>query len=291
MSNVFSSWKNLRRAPYQSLTALLVVITTFFVVFILSTFLYLGNQVLKYFETRPQILVFFETTVTDAEATAQAQLLRTLSQVNDVRIIGKSEAHQNYLAQHQDDQLLRELLHENENMFPVSLSITAKTPAGLDQIRQEIEKLDGVETIDYRQDVIKAFLSWTDLLRKIGFAICGLFTVQFVLVIMVITAMKVSGRRRSINIMSILGASGFTIKGTFIREGMWLGFIGSLIAFLLNYGLLLYLTPTINSFLGEIKVLPLSFNFLILQVSLGSILAIMLAGFSAWLATTRLIKK
>lgn len=289
MSSVFSSWKNLRRTPYQSLTALFVVITTFFMVFVLSTFLYLGNQILNYFETRPQILVFFDAAVTDAEATAQAQLLGTLDQVEEIVITGKTDAYAAYQEENQDEPLLLELL--TPDLFPVSFSVTAKTPAGLAQISQEIAKLDGIDTIDYRQDVIQEFLGWTNLIRNVGLATCALFAIQFILVIMVVTAMKVASRRRSINIMSILGAGSLTIKGTFIREGMWLGLIGSLIAFGLNYALVYYLTPAINDFLGEIQILPLSLQFLSIQAGVGCLSAVLLAGFSAWLATTRLIKK
>lgn len=289
MTAVFSSWKNLRRTPYQSLTALLVVMTTFFMVFVFGTFLHLGDKVLHYFETRPQILVFFKTDVTDAQATAEANLLATLEQVDNVNIIGKSEAFASYKEENADEPLLLELL--TPDLFPVSLSVSAKTPEGLAQIRQEIEKLEGVDTVDYRQDVVAEFLSWTNLIRNIGYAVCALFAVQFVLVIMVITGMKVSSRRRSINIMSILGASRWTIKKTFIHEGMILGFFGSLVAFGLNYGLLIYITPKLTAFLGEIQVLPLSWQYLCAQAVVGCGAAALLAAFSAWLATTRLIRK
>ncbi len=289
MSSVFSSWKSLRRTPYQNLTALLVVITTFFMVFIFSTFLHVGDKILNYFETRPQILVFFETEVTDAEATAQADLLRKLSQVEAVTVVGKSEAFQTYKEENADEPLLLELL--TPDLFPVSLTISAKDPAGLEQIRQEIEKLDHVDTIDYREDVVNEFLSWTNLIRNIGLSVCGLFAVQFILVIMVITGMKVSGRRRSINIMSVLGANRWSIKGIFIREGMILGLIGSVIAFGLSWLTIYYATPMITNFLGEIEVLPLAWQFLVMQGTIGALGAMLLAAFSAWLATTRLIRK
>ncbi|MDO5561263.1 MAG: permease-like cell division protein FtsX [bacterium] len=289
MSTVFSSWKNLRRTPYQSLTALMVVITTFFMVFVFSTFLHLGNKILNYFETRPQILVFFKTEVTDEQATAEAELLSKLEQVETVTITGKNDAFISYKEENQDEPLLLELL--TPDLFPVSLSVNAKTPEGLSQIRQEIEKLDGIDTVDYRQDVIEEFLGWTNLIRNIGLFTCALFAMQFILVIMVITGMKVASRRRSINIMSILGANRSTIKGTFIRESMWLGLVGSLIAFGLSYLLLWYATPAISGFLGEIQVLPLTWQFLLIQAVAGCLGAVFLAAFSAWLSTTRLIKK
>ncbi len=289
MSAVFSSWKNLRRTPYQSLTALFVVMTTFFMVFVFSTFLQLGNKVLNYFETRPQILVFFKTDVTDAEASEEAKLLATLDQVDGIKITGKTDAFNLYKEENAGEPLLLELL--TPDLFPVSLSVSAKTPEGLEKIRQEISKLDGIDSVDYREDVINEFLNWTNLVRNIGLAVCALFAVQFVLVIVVITGMKVSGRRKSINIMSILGASRAAIKGTFIRESMILGLIGSLIAFGGNYLLLYYAAPAINAFLGEMNVLPLTWQFIVAQAAGGCLGAMALAAFSAWLATTRLIRK
>ncbi len=288
-SIVFSSWKNLRRTPYQSMTALFVVITTFFMVFAFSTAVVVGEIVLNYFETRPQILIFFKPEVTDAQASAEAELLATLDQVENVEIIGKSQAYESYSQENADEPLLLELL--SPELFPASLSVSAKSPEGLTQIRTEVEKLNGVDTVDYREDVINEFLSWTNLIRNIGIGVCAIFAIQFVLVIMVITGMKVSSRRKSINIMSILGATRGTIKGPFVREGIILGFFGSLIAFGINYGLLWYLTPTINNFLGEIAVLPLAWEFLAIQAGAGILGAMILAGFSAWMATTRLIRK
>jgi cell division transport system permease protein len=289
MSSVFSSWTSLRRTPYQSLTALLVVITTFFIVYLFSTLMYAGARIIAYFETRPQILVFYQVEKTDAEATQDAELLGQLEYVAGVQIIGKNEAFANYKRENQNEPLLLELL--TADLFPVSLSITATSPDGLEKIRTEISKLDLVDEVDYRQDVIEQFLSWTNLIRAIGLAACILFTVQFVLVIIVITSMKVANRRRRINIMSILGAHRGKIRGTFVREGMWLGLLGSLLSFGLIQALLVYFEPVMVDFLGEIEVFPLPVAFLVIQVTVGSALAAFLASVSAWIATTRLIRK
>jgi cell division transport system permease protein len=289
MSNAFSCWNSLRRTPYQSFTALLVVITTFFMVYVFTNVLYLGEKVISYFETRPQILVFFQTQVTDAEASSAAAAISNLEYVDSVTLVSKSEAFEKYKNENSDEPLLLDLL--TSDLFPVSLNITATSPEGLDKVRTEINKLDGVDEVDYRQDVIQEFLNWTNAIRLVGLVACGLFTIQFILVIMVITSMKVANKKRSINIMSILGASRGSIKGIFIRESMWLGLVGSLFAFGLVQLLLYFLQPTIIDFLGEITIFPLAWEFLALQAAGGSILAILLAAFSAWIAATRLIRK
>ncbi|MBQ6154348.1 ABC transporter permease [bacterium] len=289
MTSPFSSWKNLRRTPYQSLMALVVVITTFFMVFCFTTILYISNQVLFYFETRPQILVFFETSVTDAEATEAANLIAQLDYVDEVKITGKTDAYESYQKENQDDPLLLSLL--TPDMFPVSLSISANDPEALSKIRTEIDKLEGVDEVDYQKDVVEEFLSWTKTLRNIAINVSALFVIQFVLVILVITGMKVVNRRQTIGVMQLLGASRTSIRWMFVREAMWLGIIGGLLAFACAYSLLYYLQPQLQQFFGGVAVLPLPWQFFAIQLGGGVAAAAILAGLSAWLAATKLIRK
>ena len=190
MTSPFSSWQNLKSTPYQSITALFVVITTFFLVYVLTCFLYIGNVVLNYFETQPQVLVFFESKVSDAEATAAGDLIAQLDYVDSVTVVGKTDAFTNYQQQNADEPLLLSLL--SPELFPASLSISAKSAADLDRIREQVDKLDGVDEIDYRQDVVHEFLSWTQVIRWSNFAVCSFLAVQFFLVIMIITTMKIA---------------------------------------------------------------------------------------------------
>ncbi|MBQ6449734.1 permease-like cell division protein FtsX [bacterium] len=289
MSNVFSSWTNMRRTPYQSLTALFVVIATFFLLYVLTDLLYIGNRVLSYFETQPEIVVFFDVSVSDAQATAAADLVRALDYVDEVTVVGKNDAFETYKQENQDEPLLLGLL--SSDLFPVSMSIKAKSPAGLKQVRQELSKLDGIDDIDDHESVVNEFLSWTTALRDVSILICIIFTVQFMLVIAALTMMKVAARRRTLNIMSILGASRGAIKGTFIREAFWLGTIGSLIAFGLSYWALSYAMPQLLQFFGDIPVFPLSPEYFWCQAIAGQLAAATLASLAAWISTGRLIRK
>lgn len=289
MSNVLSSWTNLRRTPYQSFTALLVVITTFFVIYFFSTLIYVGNQIITYFETRPPILVFFHTKVSDEQAASAAGMIEQLSYVDKVVLTKKTDALAIYKEENQDEPLLVELL--TSDLFPASLSITATSPEGLEKIREELNKIEGIDKVDFRQDAVAQFLSWTKIVRNVGLGVCALFTTQFMLVIIVITSMKIANRRRSINIMSLLGTPRGTIRATFVRESMWLGLFGSLISFAAVHLLIYFFQPQIIAFLGDIKVLPLQTPFLLIQAGIGSAAAIMLASLAAWVGVTKLIKK
>ena len=48
----------IRRSPYQSVMALLVITVTFFVGYIFSLFVLGTDTILNFFETRPQVIAF-----------------------------------------------------------------------------------------------------------------------------------------------------------------------------------------------------------------------------------------
>ena len=55
---------HIRRAPFQALAAIFVLTLTFFVTTVLAVLVYSSGQVLRYFETRPQIIAFLKNDIT-----------------------------------------------------------------------------------------------------------------------------------------------------------------------------------------------------------------------------------
>ena len=59
MKKLLDALVAIRRTPYQSLVAILMVTVTFFVGYIFSLFVVGTDTILKFFETRPQGIAFF----------------------------------------------------------------------------------------------------------------------------------------------------------------------------------------------------------------------------------------
>jgi cell division transport system permease protein len=60
MSALTTALIGMRRSPYQSLAAILLVTLTFFVGYSFSLFSLGSELVLRYFETQPQVIGFFQ---------------------------------------------------------------------------------------------------------------------------------------------------------------------------------------------------------------------------------------
>jgi cell division transport system permease protein len=281
--------RTMRRSPYQSLTAVVVVLTTFLLIFLVSSAMQVGESALKYFEAQPAITIFLKAEVSDAQAATVAATLEKWPGVSNLTLIDKASAFKMYGEANADEPLLIELL--NADLFPVSLTLTANSAADLEMLQSKLLSISEVDEVVFNDDVYQEFLSWTRLIRLVGLGLCAIFVVQLVLVLTVIMSMVVASKRESISIMKIIGATRGMVKSPFVIEGMWFGFWGSLVAWGIATGALFYFTPMIQKFFGDIKVLPLTTEFLIYQGAIGIGAAVILGALSASIAADRMVRK
>src|SRR3990167_1981684 len=137
MNSLTTALTNIRRSPYQSLAAILLLSLTFFVGYALSFFILGSEQVLRYFETRPQVIAFFELNTQADTINQLAQTLRTQTYVTNVTLITQEEALKNYQSANRDDPLLLELV--TAQILPASLEVSGQTIEDLQKIKDFLQ--------------------------------------------------------------------------------------------------------------------------------------------------------
>ncbi len=289
MSHISSALIAIRRSPYQALAAILMLWITFFVGYTFSLFFYSSDQILHYFETRPQITAFFKLDAPSANIQTLQDSMTSKPYVDKVTIISKEQALQIYREDNKKDPLLLELV--TADILPASIEVSAKDPTFLPQIKQDLENADGVEEVIYQKDVIDTLQKWTTSLRYVGVVSIVILGFTSFFIIIIITGMKVAMKKRAIQIMRILGASRWYVKAPFVYEGMLYGFFGSLAGWTVMYVALLYLTPWITSFLGAIPLLPLPPEFFAIQFAAGTLIGLTLGGIASSVAVQRMMRK
>mgnify|MGYP000190094574 CR=1 FL=1 len=288
MKHLSSALTAIRRSPYQALSAVLLVSITFFVAYTCSIFFFGTEQVLRYFETRPQITAFFQL---DADAVTLQQVEKTMKEkpyVDRVTMTSKEQALQIYREDNKKDPLLLELV--TADILPASIEVSSKDVGSLVKIKEDLEKSAGIEEVVFQQDVVDTLESWTNSIRYIGVASVAILAFTSLLLIIIITGLKVVNRRRAIQIMRILGASKWYVKAPFIYEGMLYGLFGSFLGWSMMYVGVLYLTPWLKNFLGEVPLFPLAWSFFAAQLGTGSLVGILLGAFASSIATQRIMR-
>lgn len=246
---------HIRRSPYQAMAAVLTMFLTFLVggIFFLATTS--SVVILKYFESKPQITVFFTSKAGEPEAQTLKTKLQATGKVSSMNFVSKEQALTIYREQNKNDPLLLEMV--TADILPASLEVSATDPKELSALATVIKGGEGIEEVVYQKDVVDSLLSWTNAIRAIGGILAFMLVLDSLLIIGTVIAMKIALKRDEVEILTLVGATQWAIRAPFIVEGGIYGILGSGAASFLLTGLVLWFRPFLTSFLGAIPAIGL----------------------------------
>ena len=288
MRTVKTSWKHIRRSPYQALAAIFIMMLTFLALSVFSFIIIGSSKIIDYFESKPQVTAFFKEEATQENIAALQEQIRATGKVADLRFVSKKEALEIYREQNRNDPLLLELV--TEDILPASLEISTVNIEDLASISETLQASPYVSEVIFQRDVVAQLTRWTDAVRKIGIVIIILLSLVSVFIMATIIGFKISQKREEIEIMRLLSATKWYVRWPFIVEGMFYGIIGAIIGWLIASAGLLYATPYLRSFLGSIPLLPVSYLFLLGLLAAELLVAIILGAYASFLAVLRYLK-
>ncbi len=279
---------SIRRSPYQAAAAVLILFLTFLIGYSLTLFLVGSHKVLQYFETRPQVTAFFKQDTLAETLSNHVESLRTKNYTKEIRLITQEEALEIYRRQSGSDPVLLELV--TADILPPSIEISTHLLDQLAVAAEDLKSLEGIDEVVYQKDVVDSLRYWTDLLRRIGFGIMVVFTITSLLVILVITSLRITTKKYEIRVLRLLGASKWYIQRPFLLEGMIYGAIGSLFAWSAVYIALLYASPSIQQFFGEVNLLPVPPLVMLGLLGVGTLAGLLLGMLASLLSARRLYR-
>jgi cell division transport system permease protein len=198
-----------------------------------------------------------------------------------------------YLSKEQASEMMQKELGEEfvdflgYNPLPASLDIRIHPDHGdqeeLAGIVSKLEQQPLVHEVIYQQDMLRQMnaniAKWS-----IGLMIVGVLLLTIAVVLIVNTIqLAIFSQRFLIKSMQLVGATGWFIQKPFLRRGMWYGFVSSIFALAVIFGVIYYFRDDLKDI---IAILQQRQNFLIL---IGGVLAIGLV--MSWLATAYAVRK
>lgn len=118
------------------------------------------------------------------------------------------------------------------NPLKDTYTIKVRDVKSIGDTAKEIEKLDGVSSVQYGEGLVEKLVGVFDAIEKITYI--AAFALIVVTIFLIINTIKLTifSRKREIGIMRLVGASNSRIKLPFVIEGIILGMIGSVIPIL-----------------------------------------------------------
>lgn len=279
--------KNIRRTPYQALAALSCLFLTFLV---LSVFLIIAGgseQILRYYEGKPQAIAFFKDGTTDNDVEAIKNALNKLNTITKFKYVSKEEALQIYRERNKNNPMLLELV--TANILPASLEISTRYPEDLKEVAAVVKKEPVVEEVVFPEDVVSSLSTAAKMIRIIGGGAASFLIVFSTLIIIMIIGFKIRIKRQEIETMKLMGASNWFIRTPYLLEGIFYALVGALGGWAVGFGLIWYFQPLLQGSLGEVSSilfpLPLLFAGELLLAELA--VAFLVGGLGALTAVRR----
>ena len=261
--HIKTAWDYIRRSPFQALAASFVLTLTFFVTTLVSVLVYSTSQLITYFETRPQVIAFIKSDTTETKIADLQHTLAADTHIKNVKYVSKEEALSIYKKATSDNPLLGQLV--SPSIFPASLEFSVTDLSFAQSLIDKVKVEAIVDSVGFTaalggesslNDVVARLKTVTTYIRIGGIVFVALLSVTSLVVLLIITSMRVVGRREEVDILNLIGATKGFIRSPIIIEAFIYTLFGVILGWAVAFIGILYLSPTVVAYFGEIPILP-----------------------------------
>jgi cell division transport system permease protein len=196
--------------------------------------------------------------------------LRARPDVESVRFLTKDQVLQQLAQDPQNQQLVQQL---QGNPVPAKIEVHVKSLAAvgaIDRVARQWPGADPQNPTDYQGSFINNMLRLSKWLTVGGLALFGVLVLVSVVIVMNTIRTAVYHRRQEIEVMKLVGATEWFVRGPFVLEGILTGLLAAGLA----VGVVMAgYRPFVSRFHSELFFVPLSYDPSFVAVLGGYLLA------------------
>ncbi len=286
-------WKNFSREGGLSFVAVFVLVVTISLTTSLFFLQDIAGIIIDDVEGRADISIDFNLTVVEEDIFRVRDDIEEKFEISGIEYLSKEDVRVEFIERYGDRPALMESLEEVGNPFPASLNIKADDAVVYAQVADFLKEShsDLIYSVDFhqRKDIIEGIFSVTESVRRGGIIVSTILGFIAIVLVYNTTKLAIYGLREEIRVMRLVGSSNLFIQGSFIIQGILMGFFAGFISFTL-FLIFAFLVPQTHNitmgidfhqyFLQNISVI------LLLQFTVGIVLGV----FSSLIATGKYLK-
>ncbi|HAG27182.1 TPA: hypothetical protein DCG61_00145 [Patescibacteria group bacterium] len=288
---------NLRRNIWLAAASTLIMTITLIILSVMTLLFIITSYSVQSIQERVDISTYFKSDVSEARILVIRDELQGDSRIASVNYVSSAEARQNFEENNRDDQLIIDSLNElTDNPFPSTLQIKANNLEDYPAIANMLEESsyrDLIQEINFEDNriIIERLNSLLTFIITFGLILMVVFCLIAILVIFNTIALTIYNRREEVEIMRLVGATNWYIRGPFLVEALTYSVIAAIITSALILPIYFqmlpkisnYLTPGANIFSGDIKIF---LGVIVVQL----IIAFILSAISSLLAMRKYLR-
>jgi len=253
-----SAWQNFWRSAAVSFAAVLSITL---ILLLAGAGLLIGHalgQVLDTYRQRASVLTISISDDTPQPAVDDfANQIRAQPGVVGVRYVSKEEELQRFSADPRNQQLLEQL---EGNPVPAKLEVRVARLGDIpriDALARQWWGADQTDPTDYQGDFVDNMLRLQAWLTIAGAGVLAVLTVASVVIVMNTIRTAVYHRRQEIEVMKLVGATEWFVRGPFVLEGVMTGLIAAGLALGI---LVVAYRPFVDAFQSALFFVPLTYD-------------------------------
>ena len=191
------------------------------------------NERIVDLESENEVVAFIDENLTEEEARAIETQIEAVPNVSDAEFMSRAEAMENFQEDYDED--IFESLDESvfRHRYIIHLTDISLT----EQTRQDLKEVDGVADVNAHLEYAQAVITVRNIVSIISLALIIILMVVCFFIMSNTIKLATFTRREEISIMRMVGASNGFIRCPFIIEGLVLGVLGGLLAFIIEWAL------------------------------------------------------
>ena len=235
--------RNMFSHGFMSFAAVGITVACLVVMGTFSLVAYNAQVQLQKLESEYEILAFVDENCDEAQTKAVGRAIEQRDNVKECVFISKEEAIESFEEKYEGDELFQnldpEILRDRYAVYVDDLSISGKTAQDI------LDNVDGVAKVRVDEDISGGLITLRNIAGVVCIALIAILLLVSVFIISNTIKLTTFDRRDEIAIMKMVGATNSFIRLPFVVEGLILGFISSLVAFFLEWGLYDFLASKI----------------------------------------------
>ncbi len=257
---------------------------------------FLTTKVVASLEDKVDISAYFKTDAPEDQILKVKSDLLARSDVANVDYVSREQALAEFKNRHAADALIQESLAQLEDN-PLAASLNIKTKSSLqyatiaefleaNKFRDSIEKINFYENksvIDRIDRLSRSIKTWGATAGLMLALIAALVTFNTV-------RLTIYNQKQEIEIMRLVGASNWHIRGPYLAEGGFYGLFAALIALLIFYPIVYFVSDKVSNFVESVDLLAYFGRGLAQVVLMTAGLGVFLGVTSSFIAIRRHLK-
>jgi len=237
------------------------------------------------------IVVFIDREAEEEDVKKVGIQINSLDNIEKVTFQSKNETKKQMQADSEVFKSIMESYDDETNPLQDTYLVKVEDINLIGDTAKKIKEFDKVSVVKYGEGMVEELVKIFDIVKKITYVVVIALVIVTAFLISNTIKITITNRKREIEIMRLVGASNSYIKLPFFFEGLWLGFIGSIVPiFACCYGYL-YLYNRLGGQLFTAIIKLVKPDALVFNVVLSIlVVGVIVGAFGSYRAVRRYLK-